>query len=48
MEKRNGQITTVDSTGLEKLAVPFSADTFMMNQTLALRIKYSGIHRRLF
>ncbi|MBK7800950.1 MAG: hypothetical protein IPO72_19180 [Saprospiraceae bacterium] len=35
------------NTGLVKVAVPFSADSFVINQTLILRIKFSGENRHL-
>jgi hypothetical protein len=35
------------NTGLAKLAVPFSADTFVVNQSLVLRINICGENRHL-
>ena len=39
--------TPAGNTGLAKVAVQFSADTFVVNQTLVNRIKFSGINRHL-
>ena len=36
-----------DNTGLAKVAVQFSADTFVVNQILVLRINFSGENRHL-
>ena len=36
-----------DNTGLAKVAVQFSADTFVVNQTLVLRINICGENRHL-
>jgi len=33
--------------GLAKVAVQYSADSFLVNQTLVLRIKFSGKNRHL-
>lgn len=35
------------NSGLAKVAVSFSADSFVVNQTLVLRIKFSGKNRHL-
>jgi hypothetical protein len=35
------------NSGLAKVAVPFLADSFVVNQSLALRIKFSGENRHL-
>jgi hypothetical protein len=35
------------NTGLAKVAVPFSADTFVVNQSLFLRINICGENRHL-
>jgi hypothetical protein len=35
------------NTGLAKVAVQCSADSFAVNQTLVLRIKFSGENRHL-
>jgi len=45
-KKRKNEITTAN-TGLAKLAVQFSADTFVDNQSLVLRINICGENRRL-
>ncbi len=39
--------TTTGNTGLAKVAVQCSADTFMVNQTLVLRINICGENRHL-
>jgi len=39
--------TTGYNTGLAKVAVPFSADSFVVNQTLVLRINICGENRHL-
>ena len=39
--------TPAPNTGLAKVAIPFSADSFVVNQTLVLRIKFSGENRHL-
>ncbi len=36
-----------DNTGLAKVAVQCSTDTFVVNQTLVLRIKFCGENRQL-
>jgi hypothetical protein len=38
---------TAGNTGLAKVAVQCSADTFVVNQTLVLRINISGENRHL-
>ena len=43
----NGVNSTGANTGLAKVAVQCSADTFVVNQTLVLRIKISGENRHL-
>ena len=40
-------IARMHNSGLAKVAVSFSADTFVVNQTLVLRIKFSGENRHL-
>jgi hypothetical protein len=39
--------TTAYNTGLAKVAVQCSADTFVVNQSLVLRINISGENRHL-
>jgi len=39
--------TTTANSGLAKVAVSFSADTFVVNQTLVLRINICGKNRHL-
>lgn len=39
--------TPVCNSGLAKVAVSFSADTFVVNQTLVLRIKFSAKNHHL-
>ena len=39
--------TPASNTGLAKVAVQCSADTFVVNQTLVLRINICGINRHL-
>ena len=39
--------TPVCNSGLAKVAVSFSADTFVVNQTLVLRIKFSAKNRHI-
>jgi len=39
--------TTPYNTGLAKVAVQFSADIFVVNQTLVLRINICGENRQL-
>jgi len=41
------QVITTANSGLAKVAVPFSADTFVVNQTLVLRINICGKNRHL-
>ncbi|MFA7381249.1 MAG: hypothetical protein WC150_12370 [Bacteroidia bacterium] len=48
----DGQSTTEreqrrHNSGLAKVAVPFFADSFVVNQSLVLRIKFSGGNRHL-
>jgi hypothetical protein len=38
---------TTANTGLAKVAVQYSADTFVVNQTLVLRINICGENRHL-
>jgi hypothetical protein len=45
--KLNRQRSTGYNTGLAKVAVQFSADTFVVNQTLVLRINICGENRHL-
>jgi hypothetical protein len=46
--KTNGQTrTAADNTGLAKVAVQCSADTFVVNQSLVLRINICGENRHL-
>jgi hypothetical protein len=40
-------IKTTANTGLAKVAVQCSADTFVVNQTLVLRINFCGKNRHL-
>jgi hypothetical protein len=42
-----GTIKTVPNTGLAKVAVQCSVDTFVVNQTLVLRINICGENRHL-
>ena len=44
MEQR---ISTAHNTGLAKVAVQCSADTFVVNQNLVFRINICGINRQL-
>jgi hypothetical protein len=39
--------TPAANTGLAKVAVQFSADTFVVNQTLVLRVNICGENRHL-
>jgi len=39
--------STAGNSGLAKVAVQCSADTFVVNQTLVLRIKFCGKNRHL-
>jgi hypothetical protein len=41
------EINTAGNTGLAKVAVQCSADTFVVNQTLVLRINICGKNRHL-
>ena len=41
------EIRAATNSGLAKVAVSFSADSFVVNQTLVLRIKFSGVNRHL-
>jgi len=41
------EIKTAYNTGLAKVAVQCSADTFVVNQTFVLRIKFSAKNRHL-
>ena len=43
----SGQIKTACNTGLAKVAVQYSADTFVVNQSLVLRINICGENRHL-
>ena len=44
----NGQTEArTDNTGLAKVAVQWSADTFVVNQSLVLRINFCGENRHL-
>jgi len=45
-KKRKNEITTAN-TGLAKVAVQCSADTFVVNQSLVLRINICGENRHL-
>jgi hypothetical protein len=47
MDKLNRQETPAGNSGLAKVAVSFSADTFVVNQTLVLRINICGENRHL-
>jgi hypothetical protein len=42
-----GEIKTTTNTGLAKVAVQYSADTFVVNQSLVLRINICGENRHL-
>jgi hypothetical protein len=42
-----GKEERTHNTGLAKVAVQCSADSFVVNQTLFLRIKFSGENRHL-
>jgi len=44
VQKKN---STTANSGLAKVAVQCSADTFVVNQTLVIRIKFSGENRHL-
>jgi len=41
------RISTAANTGLAKVAVQCSADTFVVNQTLVLRVSICGENRHL-
>jgi hypothetical protein len=41
------EINTTANTGLAKVAVQYSADTFVVNQSLVLRINICGVNRHL-
>ena len=43
----NSKENTTHNTGLAKVAVQCSADTFVVNQTLVLRINICGKNRHL-
>lgn len=44
----NGQTrTAADNSGLSKVAVSFSADTFVVNQTFVIRLNICGENRHL-
>jgi len=43
----NRRIKPAHNRGLAKVAVQFSADTFVVNQTLVLRINICGENRHL-
>jgi len=47
MTKLEDERTTATNTGLAKVAVQCSADTFVVNQTLVLRINICGENRHL-
>jgi hypothetical protein len=42
MDTNTDRINTAGNTGLAKVAVQCSADTFVVNQSLVLRINISG------
>ena len=44
---RQAEIKTTPNTGLAKVAVQCSADTFVVNQSLVLRINICGENRHL-
>jgi len=44
---RQTEVTTTGNIGLAKVAVQCSADTFVVNQTLVLRINICGKNRHL-
>jgi len=44
---RNGKESRTHNSGLAKVAVQCSADTFVVNQTLVLRINICGKNRHL-
>ena len=45
--KANDKVARTHNTGLAKVAVQCSADTFVVNQTLVLRINICGENRHL-
>ena len=47
VESRHERITPTGNTGLAKVAVQCSADTFVVNQSLVLRINICGENRHL-
>ena len=48
LQVNNGrQESRTHNTGLAKVAVQYSADTFMVNQSLVLRINICGKNRHL-
>ena len=47
MTKLANEKTTATNTGLAKVAVQCSADTFVVNQSLVLRINICGENRHL-
>ena len=47
MTTTSGQRSPATNTGLAKVAVQCSADTFVVNQTLVLRINICGENRHL-
>lgn len=47
MDTNTDRINTAGNTGLAKVAVQCSADTFVVNQSLVLRINISGENRHL-
>jgi hypothetical protein len=47
MRKLDEKRTTTANTGLAKVAVQYSADTFLVNQSLVLRINICGENRHL-
>jgi hypothetical protein len=47
MTKYYTERITTHNSGLAKVAVQFSADSFVVNQSLVLRINICGINRHL-
>jgi hypothetical protein len=47
MTKDYTERITTHNSGLAKVAVQFSADSFVVNQSLVLRINICGINRHL-
>jgi hypothetical protein len=47
MQHLRGKIKTAGNSGLAKVAVQYSADTFVVNQTFVLRINICGKNRHL-